>query len=137
MTGIDTSEAANRWVEVYKAGWLNHDVDKISELFTENAVYSSHPFRDRYVGKEEIREYTTWAFSTEEEVLSVRFGDPIVEAPRAAVEYWTTMKERGKEVTLAGAIFLKFNEEGLCTELREYWDTREGIENPPRGSKHV
>ena len=133
LTNDDTREAAKKWIVTYAEAWLNHDVEKILPLFSAKAVYSSHPFRDRYVGREAIRDYTSWAFSTEESVHGVKFGEPTIEGSRAVVEYWTTMKERGKDVTLAGAIFLKFGADGLCTELREYWDTREGIENPPRG----
>jgi hypothetical protein len=131
VTIIDTRTALKRWIEGYTQAWLKHDVEKIVALFSEKAIYSSHPFRDRYVGRAAIREYTTWAFSTEEEIYSVKFGQPLVEGSRAVVEYWTTMKERGKSVTLAGSIFIEFGSDGFCTELREYWDTREGIENPP------
>jgi len=133
LVDIGPKTAAKRWIEVYSKCWLNHDVEKIVELFNKNAVYSSHPFRDRYTGKDEIREYTSWAFSTEEKVYSVKFGEPTIQADRAVVEYWATMKMRGKDVTLAGSIFLKFAPDGSCTELREYWDTREDIETPPKG----
>ena len=65
------------------------------------------------------------------QVYEVRFGKPVVEGSRAAVEYWTTMKEKVEDVTLAGCIMLHFAKNGLCKELRDYWVLQTGKQQAP------
>ena len=67
------------------------------------------------------------------EVYEVRFGKPIVEGSRAAVEYWATMKEKVEDVTLAGCVLLRFSKSGLCKELHDYWVLQTGRLMPPQG----
>jgi hypothetical protein len=50
---------------------------------------------------------------------------------RAAVEFWVTMLNGGAEVTLAGILFLRFDANGLCEELREAWHFTDGRLDPP------
>ncbi len=56
-------------------------------MFAEDAVYRSHPFRPEVKGRGGVLEYTVGAFDLDE-VYEVRFGKPVVERVRAAVEYW-------------------------------------------------
>jgi hypothetical protein len=49
------------------------------------------------------------------------------------VEFWTTMSAEGNPVTLAGCLLLEFGDDGLCTDLREYWNFAEGTHTPPEG----
>jgi hypothetical protein len=48
-------------------------------------------------------------------------GRPFVDGNRAVVEFWTTMKNDGQDVTLTGAMLLEFAEDGRCSKLREYY----------------
>jgi hypothetical protein len=44
------------------------------------------------------------------------------------------MREAGEEVTDAGVLFLSFDPDGSCRELREYWNVHEGPGiDPPEG----
>jgi hypothetical protein len=64
--------------------------------------------------------------------VTVRFGEPIVEGTRAAVEWWATMRDRDGEtqITLPGCLLLRFGPDGRCEELREYWHSTEGSLEP-------
>jgi ketosteroid isomerase-like protein len=113
------------WVERMRRAWEGADPDAAAALFATDAVYRSAPFREPSVGRDAVRQY--WAAATsDQESASVRFGEPIVDGDRAAVEWWTTMREAGDDVTDAGVLFLAFGPDGRCRELREYWDVREG-----------
>jgi hypothetical protein len=62
----------------------------------------------------------------------VTFGDPVVRGDRVAVEWRSVMNEDGHPTTDAGGLFLTFNN-GLCTELREYWHLTREVVGVPEG----
>jgi ketosteroid isomerase-like protein len=126
-----TRLVVNRWIRNYTKAWLKKDAKAIASLFAEDATYHSHPFRPVYQGKKSILDYTLGALDVGE-VYEVRFGKPVVEGSRAAVEYWTTMKEKLNDATLAGCVMLRFAKNGLCKELHDYWILQTGrIQVPP------
>ncbi len=125
-----TKLIANRWIRNYTKAWRGKDAKAIASLFAEDATYHSHPFRAAHQGRKGVLEYTLGALDIQE-VYEVRFGKPVVEGSRAAVEYWTTMKEKTEDVTLAGCVMLHFTKNGLCKELRDYWVLKTGREPAP------
>lgn len=114
-----------RWLERYGAAWRERDPEAVLKVFTEDAVYRSHPFRDPHVGHREIRSYWERAVGGQAE-LDLRFGRPIVADDRAAVEWWATYLDEGEEETLSGVLYLRFAADGRCCELREAWVTQPG-----------
>jgi hypothetical protein len=51
------------------------------------------------------RSYNPWTKSTaDQEHVRVRFGEPIVDGDRVAVEWWTTLRSEGGPVTLVGVL---------------------------------
>jgi ketosteroid isomerase-like protein len=123
---------AREWIEDYAAAWLEADAGALGELFTEDAVYRSSPLRAPTVGREAIRAYWSEACSTQED-LQLRFGEPLVHGNRVAVEWWATMRDSGKDITLPGALILHFSAGGRCEELREYWHVQDGRIDSPDG----
>ncbi len=101
------------------------DDQRLGELFTEDAVYRSHPFREPFRGREAIRAYWREATGSQSHV-NVVFGEPIVQPPRVAVEWWMQVDSDGAPLTLPGALILRFDEAGRCEELREYWHLQTG-----------
>ena len=125
----------NRWIRNYTKAWLKKDAKAIASLFTEDATYHSHPFRPVTHGKKSILDYTLGALDVGQ-VYEVRFGKPVVESSRGDVEYWTTMKEKVEDVTLAGCVMLHFAKNGLCRELRDYWVLQTGKVQVPANWGH-
>jgi ketosteroid isomerase-like protein len=119
---MDTAAAARAWVEGWTAGWENADADGIGALYAEDAVYRSHPFREP---ERSARDYALRAFA-DEELVQCRFGEPIVDGDRAAVEYWAVLSADGDEETLAGIALLRFGEDGRVVEQRDYWSMEPG-----------
>lgn len=119
----------DRWIRSYGEAWERADEDLIVSLFTEDATYRSSPFRDPYHGHAEIRAYWRRGAGGQHETR-VRMGAPFVDRDRVAVEWWTTMIDDGKAVTLPGCLLLRFAQDGRCCELREYWNIREGHRDP-------
>ena len=120
------------WIEAYGRAWRDRDDDAVGELFTDRAVYRSHPFREPLRGREAIRGYWRQATGPLTSV-DVEFGRPIADGHHAAVEWWAILGDGQAEMTLPGALILRFDEHGQCEELREYWHLQEDRSIPAPG----
>jgi ketosteroid isomerase-like protein len=116
------------WIAGWTEGWRNHDPDAIAALYTTDAIYVSHPFRE----PEDPRAYAERVFG-EEESAEFRFGKPVVDGDQAVVEYWAVIQAEGREQSLAGVTMLRFAEDGRCCEHRDYWALEDGRREPPPG----
>ena len=92
-------------------------------LYAKDAVYRSHPFRDPVDGG--ARAYLDEQFALET-VIECRFGEPIVDRDRAAIEWWASWIEDGRELTLAGTSVLRFDDSGRVVEQLDYWVEGDG-----------
>jgi hypothetical protein len=120
------------WLAEYRRAWIERDPDAAAALFSEGAPYREQPYQEPFLGPPGVRDYWARVTATQEDV-ELQYGTPVVEGNRAAVEWWVTLRNEGAEVTLAGEFMLRFDENGLCEELREYWHFAEGRLSPPSG----
>lgn len=120
------------WAEAYRKAWEGRDADAAAALFTEDAEYRDQSFTEPYQGRSGVHHYWSTVTSTQSDV-TVRMGRPFVDGNRATVEFWSTLKNGGQDVTLAGALLLEFAEDGLCRRLREYWFFAPEITQPHEG----
>jgi len=124
--------SVEEWLAAYRRAWIERDPDAAAALFTEDAPYREQPYDEPFVGRSGVRGYWADVTATQSEV-ELEYGTPLVVGNRAAVEWWATLVNDGNEVTLAGSFMLRFDEEGLCSELREYWHFGAGRVQPPPG----
>ncbi|MDQ3553856.1 MAG: nuclear transport factor 2 family protein [Chloroflexota bacterium] len=129
---MTASDAAQRWAEVWQRGWEARDVESIVALYAEDASYSSEPYRLPFRGRDGARAYVAGAFAEEDDVRAW-FGRPIVTGSRAAVQWWASLVEEGKGVTLAGISILTFDAEGLVVDQWDTWNTIAQRREPPEG----
>lgn len=112
------------WIEAYGRAWEDRDDHAVGELFAPSAIYWSHPFREPFRGRGAIRAY--WRQATGSLTgITVKFGLPIANGSRAAVEWWAILGGDQGTATLPGALILRFDRDGYCEELREYWHVDE------------
>ena len=124
---MDVTAAAQRWAGVWERAWALADVDAIAALYAEDAVFRSHPFRDRQAPAE----YVAWAFG-EQSAAECRFGEPVAAGERAAVDWWAVITDRdGSEQTVAGTSLLSFDDDGLVVEQRDAWADEPGRRELP------
>ncbi len=120
------------WLRAYAQAWEERDPEAAAALFAEDAVYRSHRFRDPHVGRDGVRAY--WRQATESQAdVHVRLGQPVSQGRRTAVEWWTTLRGDEGNTTIAGCLFLRFDADGRCEELRECWHVQPGRHEPPDG----
>lgn len=128
---MPTKDQVRDWAEAYRKAWEEADSEAAAGLFTEDSSYRQLIYEEPNLGRSGVSEYWTGVTSTQTGV-KVRMGEPFVDGDRATVEFWTTMAVEGNPVTLAGCLLLRFDD-GLCSELREYWNFTEGTHQPPEG----
>jgi ketosteroid isomerase-like protein len=123
-------EQVDAWLDGYRRAWEQADTPAVLGLFTADATYRSHPLRPAHAGHRGIADY--WARATaDQRDVRVRFGDPIVDGDRVAVEWWTVLRAGGEPVTLAGCLLLRFAAGGRCQALRECWNLAQALLDPP------
>ena len=120
------------WLDAYARAWEERDPAAAVALFTEDAVYRSHPFRQPSARRDGVEAYWEQATAGQRNI-HVRFGEPIVAGEHVAAEWWTTMVEMGEDVTIAGCLILRFAPDGRCQELREYWHLEPSRRTPHDG----
>jgi hypothetical protein len=118
-----------RWAEGYKRAWEADEPDAAAALYRPDCVFRSAPFRE----PEPPIEYTRRVFP-EARAENVHFGEPVEEGDRASVEWWATLVTRdGEEQAIAGCSMLRFDDQGLVVESRDYWHMEPGRRDPPDG----
>ena len=130
---MPAAEVVESWAEAYRVAWETTDSEGAAALFAEDGTYRNDIYQDvPNLGRAGVIEYWSGVTSVQTDV-TVRMGRPFVDGDRAVVEFWTTMKISGDPITLAGALLLDFDDQGLCTALREYFNFTEGYQDPPPG----
>lgn len=122
------AKTVSEWLDAYAQAWRDKDAESLSLLFTQDAVYRSSPTKPAHQGRAEIAAYWQEATRTQE-ALDLRFGRHISQGDRVAVEWWAVLRDPqwrpevdSSWVTLPGCLVLTFTAEGLCQELREYYN---------------
>ena len=105
-----------RWAQGYQVAWEADDPDAAAALYADDCVFRSAPFRE----PEPPLQYTRRVFP-EAKARDVRFGEPVEEGDRAAVEWWAVTVENGELTSLAGTSWLRFGPDGRVTEQHDYW----------------
>jgi ketosteroid isomerase-like protein len=129
---VDADDAARAWIAGWSRAWPARDAEAVADLYTADAVYRSHPFREPHLGRDGVIEYARTAFE-DEDAVDFWFGEPVAAGDRAAVEYWAILESDGQELTLAGTTIIRFAADGRCEEHRDYWSLEKGRRPPPQG----
>jgi uncharacterized protein (TIGR02246 family) len=124
---MNAADAARAWIDAWERAWPTGDVEALAPVYAEDAVFYSHPFRER----EAPRNYVTWAFAEQASAVC-RFGEPIVDGDRAAVDWWAVMTATdGSEESIAGTSLIRFGADGRVVEQRDVWAIEAGFRDLP------
>ena len=108
-------------MEQFGNAWEQGAPDRITEAFTEDAVFLPSPFDAPIKGTAAIAEY--WKdIPVEQAEVSFRFGEIFVAGPWFSTEYKCTFHRRrtGQMIDVRGALFCETHE-GKIAEMRMYW----------------
>ena len=120
-----TTAALEKWLAGYERAWESRDAARAAELFTPNASYHEMPFEAPKAGQAGIREY--WSSVTADQ-RDIDFKSQVIGVNgQTGVAHWSatfTAASTGARVELDGVFVLTFDENGRCSELREWWHLR-------------
>jgi SnoaL-like protein len=126
---VTVEQAARRWAETWLKSWLAKDADLLAPLYGDDTVFRSHPFR----APQPPLDYARWAYGEQEGDAEVWFGEPLVAADAATVEWWACLVENGEPTSLAGVSILRFDDDGRVVEQHDYWNSAPGRNAPWEG----
>ena len=127
---METRVAAARWAETWQRAWPAGDAAAIALLYAPHASYRSSPLADPEPGG--VTAYLARQFAVEQDVRC-RFGQPVAEGVRAAVEWWASWVEDAQTVTLAGVTLLRFDVDDRVVDHVDYWLSIAGRREPYPG----
>jgi hypothetical protein len=130
---VDADAAARDWVAAWQRAWPAADPGPLADVYAEDAVFRSQPFREEHRGLAGVLDYARWAFADQDGFDVCWFGEPLVAGDRAVVEYWAVVVEKGERVTIAGVALLAFAPDGRVRLQRDYWSLEPGRREPPDG----
>ncbi len=114
------------WLQAYVQAWKSYNEKTIGELFSEDAIYSYHPYHEPIGGRESIVEF--WIKNRDPQgTYDGQYELVLMEGDRAVTHgksfYY---EEDGKTLkTEFDNIFvLRFDEQGHCEEYSEWYMER-------------
>jgi len=113
------------WLRAYGEAWEGRDAEAASQLFSEDARYFETPYAEPFRGRDGIRDY--WAKVTDDQREVDFNGEALGFLGATGVARWSArfkLASNGVAVELNGVFLLEFDENGLCSRLREWWHAR-------------
>ena len=114
------------WLQAYVQAWKSYDEKAIGELFSEDAIYSDHPYHEPILGREAIVEF--WIKDRDPQGTYDGHYELILMEGDRAVTHGRSFyyEEDGKTlITEFDNIFiLRFDEQGRCAEYSEWYMER-------------
>lgn len=114
------------WLQAYVQAWKSYDEKAIGELFSEDAIYVEHPFHEPIRGRAAIIAY--WLEKPDQKGTYDGYYEPLLIEGDHAVTHGRSVyfEQDGKTLnTEFDNIFvLQFDDEGRCTEYREWYMER-------------
>lgn len=110
------------WTDRYVEAWTNNDREAIGALFSEDAVYYTHPFRDPWKGREAIVEQWSGepdapdSWRAEYRALAATEGVGVI---RGHTEYLAD--DGSVEREYANVFVAEFDSTGRCKEFAEFF----------------
>jgi ketosteroid isomerase-like protein len=126
------SEDYRDLIDTFGKGWERGDVEAVSSVFADDAVFVETPFSKPDRGLAAIRAY--WKdIPLHQSETKFSSGEIYVAGPWFATEFRCTFRRRrtGEQVDARGAIFCE-TKGGKISEMRMYWHRYAGGREEPK-----
>lgn len=119
-----TSQTFSDWLDKLKIAWETKNPQMAADLCAENVLYYETPFDKPLKTKDEV--LYDWK-SVPEDQKDIIFDYKILSVnENLGIAHWTAKFTRipsGNKANLDGIFKVVLNEEGLCTEFRQWWNS--------------
>jgi ketosteroid isomerase-like protein len=113
------------WLDAYFEAWRSNDGREVAALFAGDAVYSYGPFREPARGREQI--VANWIADGPPLTVAHRYEILAVEGD-TGIAHWNIKQKayyfHEPALEMDGILLLRFDDEGRCVELLEWFDRR-------------
>jgi hypothetical protein len=110
------------WIDAYVLAWAANDAKAIGDLFADDARYYTHPFRDPWVGRDQI--VRGWMDDPDAPgSWSADYGPVAVYEKTGVVRGKTTYfnKDGSTRTEYANIYVIEFDDDGRATEFTEFF----------------
>jgi len=130
--GMLSKEHVNDWLDRYGKAWETGDHERVTSLFSEDAVYHEDPFEEPMRGHPAIRHYWKTGASDSQENVSFRYRVWAIDGTQCFAHWHATFTRitTQERVELDGVFRLQFQQSAsgvpVCISLQEWWHRRQG-----------
>lgn len=127
-------QAFDQWLHRYGEVWESRYPEGVADLYSEDVEYYWTPFDQPKRGREEVVAASREA-SSRQENIRFRYEMLAVRENKGWARWWCSFLRvgTGREVRIDGILQATFDEQGLCTEFREWWHSDEPLTERPAG----
>ena len=121
------------WLDRYVAAWESNDRATIESLFSEDATYFAEPYDPTYRGAAAIAD--VWLENPDAEGTWSASYKPLLAADDVGVGSGTSTyfdDQGGVDHVYHNVFVLRFDEQGRCSEYREWYMREPKPKRPPR-----
>jgi ketosteroid isomerase-like protein len=122
-----TEEYFDEWMTKYGQAWIDGDADAVLELYADDGIYYETPYDEPFGGAKAIHKY--WSEGAGISQKDVTFSHEVwMVKQNTGLVKWEASFVRipsGNYVELDGVMQVIFDEQGKCSEFREWWHRRE------------
>ena len=117
------------WLRAYVRGWETYDPEAIGSLFSEDAIYSYHPYDEPVVGRQAIVE--SWLKDPDSPGTYEASYAPIAIDGNVAVvngrsRYFSDSSRSRQTKEWDNVFVIEFDNYGRCRSFREWYVARRG-----------
>jgi uncharacterized protein (TIGR02246 family) len=112
------------WLRRYFQAWMSNDPDDVAALFTEDALYWVGPFKEPWVGRDQIVE--RWTTGRQEDVRTA--FDVVAVEGDTGVAHWNVSartEDDRRRMEWDGILTIAFALDGRCREHREWFSQQD------------
>ena len=114
------------WLQAYVQAWKSYDEKAIGELFSEDAIYSYHPYHKPIRGREAIVEF--WIENRDPQgTYDAHYELIVMERDRAVTHgksFYYEADGKTPKTEFDNIFVLRFDEQGRCAEYSEWYMER-------------
>ena len=112
------------WLRAYVRGWETYDPEAIGSLFSEDAIYSYHPYDEPVVGRQAIVE--SWLKDPDSPGTYEASYTPIAIEGNVAVvngrsRYFSDSSRSRQTKEWDNVFVIEFDRDGRCRSFREWY----------------
>jgi len=126
MTEVVTNALVSVWLDGYVQAWKTYDKEAIGALFSEDALYYYGPFHEPVRGRAAI--VASWLEQPDQVgTYDAHYEPVLIEGNRAVTNGRSRYFEQDGKTFKAewdNVFILRFDEQGLCKEYREWYMER-------------